>query len=471
MNVEPEIEGTFRPLKTPVFLQPVFFIPLCFVLVAGIVGFIWLRSGSQSPSHTDDHAESDHHEAEVMLSPEALQAAGITIETVDSQSTAGLIQVTGSVEPNQLQTQQVSSLVAGRLDEVLVTLGSRVKTGDVLARLSSPLIAEMHGKLHEAETRLLIARRTYERVQQADNRVGVLQARARLDEASINLDRTRKLADSGIVAGRDLTSAEAAYKTAKAEFDFQNNINLNREVQEAKAAVETAEVDVAHMRDSLKALGAPVIGEHGEHQENTAQVTIHSPLSGIVTERLVNAGVGVDPGKPMFTISNLASVWVMASVPVSQIGKLKPSDPATIRTPNLDDQPLTGVINYLDPLINETTRTAQVRIEVDNPKETLRVGMFVTIEFRVKPGGGASFQNEVIIPAQAVQHVGNQAIVFLPQADEPGAFEVREIEISDESNGLVRLQSGLKSGEKIVTQGSFTLKTQLLKGEMGEHDH
>ncbi len=173
----------------------------------------------------------------------------------------------------------------------------------------------------------------------------------------------------------------------------------------------------------------------------------------------------------MFTISNLASVWVMASVPVSQIGKLKPNDPATIRTPNPDDQPLTGVINYLDPLINETTRTAQVRIEVDNPKERLRVGMFVTIEFRVKPGGGASFQNEVIIPAQAVQHVGNQAIVFLPKADEPGAFEVREIEIGDESNGLVRLQAGLKSGEKIVTQGSFTLKTQLLKGEMGEHDH
>lgn len=471
MNVEPEIEPGPRPFKTPFFVHPVIFLPLCFVLVAGIVGFIWLRSNTGSPPHTDDQAESDHHEAEVMLSPEALQAAGITIETVDSQSTAGLIQVTGSVEPNQLQTQQVSSLVAGRLDEVLVTLGSRVKTGDVLARLSSPLIAELHGKLHEAETRLAIARRTYERVQQADNRVGVLQARARLDEASINLDRTRKLADSGIVAGRDLTAAEADYKTAKAEFDFQNNINLNREVQEAKAAVETAQVDVAHMRDSLKALGAPVIGEHDDHHEDTAQVTIHSPLSGIVTERLVNAGAGVDPGKPMLTISNLASVWVMASVPVSQIGKLKSNDPATIRTPNPDDQPLTGVINYLDPLINENTRTARVRIEVNNPKETLRVGMFVTIEFRVKPDDSAPFQNEVIIPAQAVQHVGNQAIVFLPKADEPGAFEVREIEISDESNGLVRLRSGLKSGEKIVIQGSFTLKTQLLKGEMGEHDH
>ena len=173
------------------------------------------------------------------LSAEALQSAGIEIEGVTQRPAVALLQTTGTVEANEQQTQQATPLVGGRIDQVRVRLGDRVRAGAVLAVISSPQIAQMHGKLHEAETQRALAERNLERVLRAENRVAVLSAKAKLDEAEATLKRVRRLIELGAGAGKDLIAAETAYKTAKAEYDFQSNISLNREVQEARAAVET----------------------------------------------------------------------------------------------------------------------------------------------------------------------------------------------------------------------------------------
>ena len=70
-----------------------------------------------------------------------------------------------------------------------------------------------------------------------------------------------------------------------------------------------------------------------------------------------------------------------------------------------------------------------------------------------------------------MQRIGERTVVFLPKEDEPGAFEVREVQVGGETDGYTRILSGLQLGEKVVTKGSFTLKTQMMKGEMGDHDH
>src|SRR5260370_35846615 len=105
----------------------------------------------------------------------------------------------------------------------------------------------MRGNLRAAETKLSLAQRNLTRVQRAENRVGVLSAKAKLDEAEATLRRTRRLIELGVGAGKDLVAAEAAYKTAKAEYDFQSNISLNREVQEAQAEAEMARTEVYHL--------------------------------------------------------------------------------------------------------------------------------------------------------------------------------------------------------------------------------
>ena len=83
-------------------------------------------------------------------------------------------------------------------------------------------------------------------------------------------------------------------------------------------------------------------------------------------------------------------------------------------------------------------------------------------------GTGETTGEELVVPAISIQRIGERTVVFLPKEDEPGAFEVREVQIGGEVEEYTRILAGLKLGEKVVTKGSFTLKTQLQKGELGE---
>jgi membrane fusion protein, heavy metal efflux system len=443
-------------------------------LVAIVVIVIALISRNEKTNEsklsvTAEHGEETKEEAgdEVELPPDDL--AKIEVVGVTQRPAVSLLKVTGAVEANQQQQQQVTPLISGRVERVFVALGDRVRAGSVLATISSPQIAQLHGKLHEAETRLGLAERNLARVQKAENRVSVLSAKAKLDEAEATLRRTKRLIELGVGAGKDLVAAEAQYKTAKAEYDFQSNIALNRELQEAKAEVETSRVDVAHIRDELSALGAPAApGKHDNHRDNTALVTVRAPMSGVITERLVNPGAGIDAGKPLFTISNLSSVWVIANVPESQIGSLRVGTPAEIRSAALGGSALSGRVSYIDPQLDEGTRTARVRIEVPNRNEQLKAGMFVEVGFQAGTGGAGG--EELVIPNEAVHRIGDRTVVFIPEEDEPGHYKVRDVELGGEVNGYRRVLSGLELEDKVVAKGGFVLKSKLLKSQFGEEE-
>lgn len=445
-------------------------------LAAILLIYWWSRGKSATPGtertevsseKKDEHGSAEGQEVE--LSQEALAAAGIETEGVTQRPAIALLRATGTVEANQQQTQAASPLVGGRIERVYAAPGDAVRAGSVLATISSPQIAQMHGKLHEAETALALAERNLERVLRAENRVAVLQSKAKLDEAEATLKRTRRLIELGAGAGKDLVAAETAYKTAKADYDFQNNITLNREMQEARAAVETTRVDLNHIRDEMRALGAPVPdGERDDHNRNTSLIALRAPVSGTVTERLINAGAGIEAGQTLFTISNLSTVWVIANVPEAQIGSVQVGAPAEIRSTALGQNAISGRVNYINPQLNEETRTAQVRVEVGNPGQKLKAGMFVEVGFQT--GSNPAAGEDLMIPSSAVQRIGERTVVFIPKNDEPGHFEVREVELGGEVEGYRKVLSGLELGERVVTKGSFTLKTQLMKGEMGD-DH
>lgn len=444
-----------------------------FAIVAVLALVLWRRNDPKSTEvkvnteageagHEDEHAGD-----EVKLAPEALAATAIEIEGVTQRPAVALIRVTGTVETNQQQSQQATPLVSGRVERVNAGQGDVVRAGSVLAVISSPEIAEMHGKLHEAETARALAERNMQRVQRAENRVAVLSAKAKLDEAEATLKRTRRLIELGAGAGKDLIAAEAAYKTAKADFDFQNNISLNRELQEANAAVETTRVDVSHIRDQLRALGVIVPeGEKHEHNKDTSLVALRSPASGTVVERSVNAGAGIQAGIALFTISNTSSVWIIANVPEAQIGSIRVGTPAEVRSAAIGNNVIAGRVNYIDPRLNEETRTAHVRIEVANPGERLKSGMFVEVGFQASSGTATG--EELMVPAEAIQRIGDRNVVFIPKDGEPGSFVVRDVELGGVSDGYQHVLSGLQVGERVVTKGSFTLKTQLMKSSLGD---
>jgi cobalt-zinc-cadmium efflux system membrane fusion protein len=357
-------------------------------------------------------------------------------------------------------------LVAGRVEQVFASIGSRVSAGQTVAVLMSTEIADAYGKWREAETRFALAQKNLERVKRAENRVAILQAKAKLDEAEATLKRTKRLIELGAGAGKDLISAETAFKSAQADYDFQRNIPLNKEIQEAQAGVETSRITALQERQSLQVLGVNVSSTNADVR-NVAQVAVRAPLSGIVTERMVSPGAGVQAGQQMFTISNLSTVWITANVPEQQLGLVHTGSIAEVRTPSANGV-ITARVSYIDPQINTDTRTARVRLAVDNPGERLRAGMFTEVGFQT--GTNAASGEELVVSSAAVQLIDGKSVVFVPQENEPNTYRIREIETGGETGGYTKVLSGLELGEKVVTRGSFALKTQLLKGEIGDDD-
>ncbi len=438
--------------------------------IIAIVGLIWIvskRSASTAENETSKTEESSKSEIgrEVKLEPEALAAAGIVIESVTQRPAIAKLFVTGSVELNPEKTEMATPLVGGRIERVFYGVGDYVNQGAVLAMISSPQVAQLHGKMHEARTRYELSQRNLVRVQKAENRVAVIQAKAKLDMADSTLKRTKRLIELGAGAGKDLITAEMNYKTAKAEFDFQSNISLNKEIQEAEAEVETSFVDVTHIEDEMRALGVPYNrNQPDDHSKNTSLVALRSPLSGVVTERKFNAGAGVEATMPIFAISNLSTVYVIANVPEANVRRLSIGSIAEISSPSIGV--IDARISYIAPALDETTRTALVRLEVPNSSGKLRAGMFTEVGFQT--GTSSETGEELVVPTAAVQRTGDKAMVFIPKEGEAGVFEVREIEAGGEAEGYTRIVSGLRLGEKVATKGSFTLKTQLEKGSEEE---
>jgi membrane fusion protein, heavy metal efflux system len=446
-----------------------------------ITGVVWIttkksatnvsvETSEKKEEHGDEHKEGETIQ-EIKLDPEILESADFEYEGATQRPAVALLNTTGTIETNPQQTQSVTPLVGGRVENVSAAVGDFVQKGALLAVIASPEIAEMHGKLHEAETRYALAQRNLARVNRAENRVAVLQAKAKLDEADATLKRTRRLIELGAGAGKDLISAETNYKTAKADYDFQSNISLNKEIQEARAEVETSRVDVKHITDQMRALGVNLAAHEKDsnHSLDTSKVPVYAPAAGMITERPVNPGAGITAGTTLFVLSNLSSVYAIANVPETQMSLIRVGTGAEIRSAALGEGAITARVTYIDPQLNEETRAGRVRLEVPNANGRLRAGMFVEIGFMT--GTSEATGEELVVPSIAVQRIGEKTVVFVPEEGEAGSFKVRQVEVGGEVGGYTRILEGLEVGEKVVTKGSFTLKTQMQKGELGDDDH
>jgi cobalt-zinc-cadmium efflux system membrane fusion protein len=290
--------------------------------------------------------------------------------------------------------------------------------------------------------------------------VSVLKAKATLDEAEATLKRTNLLVSEGLTARKDLVAAQSEFERAKADYNFQKDISLNREVTEAKAELQTAQTETEHIRDALRAMDAH-FGEDREGVEHDiSKIELRAPISGTVIERFVNPGAGFDQGKPLLTIANTAILWVIANVPESQMASIQIDTPATVK---LGSKELAGRVSYIDPRLNEDTRTSRVRIEISNPGNKIQVGSFAQVEFKTPAN-----QSNVFVPEACIQMVEGKPVVFVKEKD--GKFIVRKIKIGTASSGMVPVLSGLTVGEHIAADGSFVLKSKLLKDQFGDDD-
>lgn len=194
------------------------------------------------------------------------------------------------------------------------------------------------------------------------------------------------------------------------------------------------------------------------HQMN-AQVSVTAPAAGTSINRRINAGEVVMTGKELFRLADLSTVWVIGQLYEQDFAAVRVGTPTIISTPAYPQRTFTGRVAFIAPRIEAQTRTAHVRIEVTNPNEMLKLGMFVDVNF----GGAASGKPAVAsIPRAAVQTLGDRQVVFV-ETGQAGVFAQRNVQAGAEVNGFVPVYAGLNTDERVVTEGSFLLRAESFK--------
>jgi cobalt-zinc-cadmium efflux system membrane fusion protein len=304
---------------------------------------------------TATHAGKQHKfayeqvEARVTMSDAQWQQAGVEIAKAGPAKIATKLQLLGEVRYNGDRTVHIVPRTAGRVESVAVSAGERVKKGQVLAVLSSQMLADQRSEQFAAQKRLALARTTYA--------------------------REKKLWEEKISAEQDYLQAQAT-------------------LQEAEIAEQSA-------RQKLVALGGTV----GAGNDLT-RFEIRSPIDGIVTEKNLSVGEALKEDSAVFSISDLSTVWVEAPVAVQNLAAINSGQKVTVRA-NAFTAEAEGKVAYVSSLLGEQTRSATARIVLANPKGLWRPGLPVTVEVVSDEA-----QVPVTIATEAIQSLRDWQVVF-----------------------------------------------------------
>jgi RND family efflux transporter MFP subunit len=394
---------------------------LVLITAVAVVGWMMLRSRSSGagrpvPAPRDMPAEQTPTpgtgELTITVAPEVIQRAGIKIEPVSEQvwsETASSAMTTGIVQANAYRATPVVSLVGGILRRVNVELGQAVSRGQTMAVVLSDELAQ-------AQSRYLTA--------QAD-----------LEEHHKHHARTVKLVEIG-AASRE-------------------------ELEQATTKLRSAESELASQRQRLFLLGLSPqrISSLKSAEQVSSEVSLPSPVSGTVIARSANPGEVIQADKEILRIADLSSIWVIGQVYEKDLGRIKVGSGASITSEAYPGRVFRGQVSYVDPTLDPATRTAQVRIELANPGQTLKIGMYVNVALATLGGAESTI---AVVPANAVQNINNQQVVFVA-LNEGSVFALRPVRLGPEANGRYPVLEGVSIGDRIVIEGSFLLRSEWLK--------
>jgi RND family efflux transporter MFP subunit len=195
-----------------------------------------------------------------------------------------------------------------------------------------------------------------------------------------------------------------------------------------------------------------------EKLEQTGEVfrtlTLVAPASGIVMKRMEGLeGMAVKPGMELLHIANISTLWLNVQVYEDQFPWLNIGSPATIRITYFPGETFTGRVRYIEPQVSEKTRTVSLTLEVRNPDERLRAGMYATVDF-----APVIAKDALTVPAQAVIRTGERNVVVVALGE--GHFEARDVQLGSQGNGLVQIKSGLQPGQRVVTSAQFFIDSE-----------
>ncbi len=233
-------------------------------------------------------------------------------------------------------------------------------------------------------------------------------------------------------------------------------ISAQRELLQAYTIRESQAALYQAAREKLKALRISEkqieqIIQSGEVQESLG---IYADRSGIVLKKMVNVGDYLKRGQAMFTIADLARVWVIFDAYESDLNFLEEGDQLSFKVASLPEETFQGKITFIDPVVNPQTRTAAVRVETSNKGQALKPEMFATASVEARLGQG----EQLVVPKSAVMWTGERSVVYvkLPDSDQP-QFRLREVDLGPALGNSYVIAGGVEAGEQVVVNGTFTV--------------
>lgn len=188
---------------------------------------------------------------------------------------------------------------------------------------------------------------------------------------------------------------------------------------------------------------------------------MYANVSGYIDEILVQEGSHVNEGAPLFKVTNLASVWAVFDVYENDIRKLKIGQNIKIKLNAYPDKVIKAKINFIDPILNSTTRTIAIRATLNNGNKKLKPGMLLSSEVqltKVNPNtSNKAVSSEVEIPKTAIMWTGKRSIVYIKPNKNESIFELREVTLGNDNGTNYTITSGLENGEEVVVNGTFTV--------------
>lgn len=258
------------------------------------------------------------------------------------------------------------------------------------------------------------------------------------------------------IYSRDLLAAEQEYLSSRAAL---GRIPTGAIADPARSATKDL-VDASRRRLELFDVPRSVLNQIDRTGEAQRAITILSPQTGIVIEKQALKGIAVTPMMHLFVVADLSRVWVVADVYERDLALVKLGQQAKLAIDAFPGHAFTGLVTFVSPTLDETTRTAKVRFEFPNADLHLKPRMYATVELKVDLGDGLT------VPSDAVVDTGERKIVFV--AHPGGHFEPRGLELGPALDGAYQVLSGLQNGESIAAQGQFLLDSESrIRGAVG----
>lgn len=367
----------------------------------------------------------------LQLSNDAVRNAGLQTVTVVTKSVNTPLRTVGNVNVNENQVFHISTFSAGRLVQDRVQLGDMVQAGQQLGAIQN----------------LDLVKADAERIHQLHlNELEIRQAKIRWVLAQKNLVREKNLLAEGISPRKDYLQAETEAALAKSDLDgkLEHRVHLN---QEAKAL--------------LGAYGVRPTDASSEKLQTLSPIT--TPHAGVVIKKNVTVGDMVNPDVPLYEVANLSQMWLDLTIYPKDLPSIHLGQSIVFQSDSLPGHSYNGRIDYIPPSASPQTQTFTARAYLHNPNGQLRPGM-LGVAYIQQPGN----KSMPFLPEAAVQTYGKETFVF--RALGQGRYQKVTIRKEKTVPGGYLVNGPIRVGERIVSQGSFNLKAELLKSQFGEEE-